>query len=466
MARVHVSAMNGDDSRTYVQAQNPATPWRTHAKVVQAGSGFADGDEVKTFGGRYAEAGVFINRNNGLWFTEGYVEIDPSSNIFAGAFQFDNTKSGNTFRGYVIRSPAASFGGNAAFGLYGTNNALEDCEIYQIGSSGVAYSIGVAVGFAGLSSTNCAIRRTKIHLIGGGSTASSTPRAAIAFYGDQSTGAIIEHCSVVADSGALIHFGKGISGSNVFAVKNNIFIGDGPYLYWIDGAWAPIGVFATKFASNNNFLYRRGVGTATAVVIGGSTYPDLASFQAATGDEVGSSEANPQMADESMDMWGLAAGSPALNFADDGGAAGASGESIARYRTTPWNGGPSPYGWTLDASTGLVVPTNEVELTGTPSGDAVISVPSGGKIATSVRFKAEEETVTGVPDACRIIDAVNYVPGAENPMEVEIEQTDSATPTGAWSTVTRGSTFAGSPGAWIHLRFRLRDNGRARKQYP
>jgi hypothetical protein len=51
----HVNASTGDDSRSEVQAQDPATPWQTITRAINEGT-LASGDEIRVAAGTYDEA--------------------------------------------------------------------------------------------------------------------------------------------------------------------------------------------------------------------------------------------------------------------------------------------------------------------------------------------------------------------------------------------------------------------------
>lgn len=475
MATVYVDTVIGDDTRTYAQAQNPSTPWKTIGRSTQTSnpSGVTlDGDTIRVKSGYYRENFYVLGTQaNKTWIADGYVEvIGPTSTTVQ---IFGASTSGNRIIGFVFRAVSGNiaFGGRYG-GLNGTNNALQDCFFLPItrGDSGPTFGIlyGVdEVGF-GVTSSGCGLQSCVIKT---GNDSTPSFRKPVSINLPTTTGAFIRDCTLFSPVKAALDTFNSDNPSFTLEVRRTILVGSSA---GSEGAVVQLGGIPSadvpaRWIGDDNLYFDLAIAPpSTKIVVDGSgTFYSLSSFKTTVApDEALSAEGDPLFANATENAFVLKAGSPALSANGVTKRRGALNRGFAvSHSDTPRWGGTDPT--FPGGNAGFVNPgvDNRIELKVDPSGAIQRSgVGEGAPAGFGIqRFGWEEDTsitFDGLQND-RVHDRTAHVPGSSNPIHIGVEVNAGAA-TGVYTNVERNTVLTSPlPGANVHVELVARSNYQA-----
>jgi len=478
MATLYVNGIIGDDNLSYMDAQNPSTPWKTIGRSTQTSNvnGVTqNGDTVIVQSGYYRESfWVLGSQSNITWRAEGYVEvIDPGGGM--AAFSFGGYTSNLLVEGFWFR--VKSF----VAGILGANNVVKNCHFYpQVrGSDGEDDATGFTFGLSENgnfgNAINCRLENSSIKS-GAGSAGEGFSRSAVSCrIGGVSSvsNCTVSDSTIVSNARGAFDFrtdNPSVSAPVVkflrciIVGKNNVNA-EGAVLYTPNGLTNNELKLAFQGSDDNLYFDLGAAPPSLKILKNGASTLTLADFKAIVApSEAASEEGDPRFWSIQENAYILKAGSPAL--AADGitkkRGAWNRGHCIAHSDTPRWGGTDPAF---PDGNAGFVSVTNNIiELKAGTTGavrrsGANEGAPTGSGIR---RFCWEEEpgltfdTIQSPDD--RIYDRTPHVDGSPNPIHIGVEVNDG-TSTGAYANIERNEVLA-TPltGSNVHFEMVARNN--------
>lgn len=161
MATVYLNAATGNDSNTYAQAQNPATPWLTPGKVNTSAT---TGDSVVMAAGTYTFASVTFSTKSFTWtgstiFTNNL----PTTILDGGGAAATWTGQPQTINNILFQNTVPAGGGNGLF-----NSILptfSNCVFRTITFGGSNCQLIRSYPVGGCTMNNCLIMNTPLSTV-------------------------------------------------------------------------------------------------------------------------------------------------------------------------------------------------------------------------------------------------------------------------------------------------------------
>lgn len=221
MATVYLNALTGNDSNTYVQAQNPATPWLTPGKVQTSAT---TGDTVVMAAGTYAWETIGFTKEftwTGASLSSGFpttILDGAGTNVYwlvCGTTNFSNLKFQNVIHASQYNSIIGTDNTGSAATITFTNCRFTNIQLRNDLTGGI---VGEFLQTAIITLTNCLF--DNISRVSGGTGA--------ALISEQSSGNLtltLINCVISLATGGtsqITHLFKKTTSLSI-TLKNNIF---------------------------------------------------------------------------------------------------------------------------------------------------------------------------------------------------------------------------------------------------